>query len=91
MGGKAATRWGTHYLSGNVLEWCWDVYADYAKVEVTDPTGAPTGPDRVLRGGAWLLTEGSARAAYRFGTYPGYRFNFLGFRLSRTIPCHSGP
>jgi formylglycine-generating enzyme required for sulfatase activity len=86
VGGKAATRWGMHDLSGNVLEWCWDVSGDYVKGEVTDPTGAPTGPVRVSRGGSWNFTAGFVRAASRVRILPGSRVNYLGFRLSRTIP-----
>jgi len=85
VGQKQATRWGMHDLTGNVWEWCWDVFGDYVKGEVTDPTGAPTGPRRVSRGGSWVSTAGNARAANRGGRFPGVRVNSLGLRLSRTI------
>ena len=72
-------------MSGNVLEWTSDGYGDYGGSE-TDPAGASDGPVRVLRGGSWNLTADVARAAGRSWVSPGSRVNFIGFRLSRTIP-----
>ena len=85
VAGKRSTRWGVYDLSGNVWEWCWDVYGDYAECEATDPTGVLSGPLRVRRGGSWYGTAVYARAAYRDGSSPGDRGGLLGLRLSRTI------
>lgn len=54
-GQNSCNRLGIYDLSGNVYEWCYDLYADLI------PTGTftnPTGPDssetsRVIRGGSW--------------------------------------
>ena len=87
VGSYTANAYGLKDMSGNVFEWNWDIYNEtYPTGSVPDPTGATEGPDRVLRGGSWFFTAVFARAAYRGGEDPGYRFNFLGFRLSRTIP-----
>ena len=43
--------------------------------------------DRVDRGGAWSLAAVSARAAFRYGNYPGDRYTSLGFRLCRDLFC----
>jgi formylglycine-generating enzyme required for sulfatase activity len=85
VGGKTANAWGLRDMLGNVLEWTWDWYGTYPGT-VTDPLGASTGSGRVLRGGGWVNSAGSARAAFRVNRDPGYRDNTLGFRLARTAP-----
>ena len=40
---------------------------------------------RVYRGGSWNYAAVYARAANRYGSYPGIRVNFLGFRLCRDL------
>ncbi len=80
VGQKRANAWGMQDMLGNVFEWCSDWYkADITGVRV-DPTGAPSGVDRVCRGGSWGSAAVVCRAAYRFGSVPGIRSNNLGFR-----------
>jgi formylglycine-generating enzyme required for sulfatase activity len=86
VGQKRANAWGLHDVSGNVWEWCHDWYGDYASGVATDPQGAASGSSRVARGGGWGVNAQNARVARRFGYAPGSRYDFLGFRLSRTIP-----
>ena len=40
-------------MSGNVWEWCFDWYDNIEAGDVTDPQGAASGTDRVIRGGCW--------------------------------------
>ena len=87
VGSYTANAYGLKDMSGNVFEWNWDIYNEtYPTGSVPDPTGATEGPDRVVRGGSWYNTAGSARAADRSWGSPGFRNYILGFRLSRTIP-----
>ncbi len=87
VGKKSPNGYGLYDMSGNVWEWTWDIYNEtYPTGSVPDPTGATEGPSRVYRGGSWRGTAGSARAAFRLRLLPGSRLNYLGFRLSRTIP-----
>jgi formylglycine-generating enzyme required for sulfatase activity len=85
VGQKQANAWGLHDMSGHVLEWCWDWYGNYSGPS-TDPVGAQSGPNRVIRGGSWFYDPRFARVAHRFRVEPGSRDYDLGLRLVRTIP-----
>nr|WP_245579384.1 SUMF1/EgtB/PvdO family nonheme iron enzyme [Chitinilyticum aquatile] len=83
----AANGFGLYDLHGNVWEWVQDCYVDsYAGVR-SDGGAVETGScrSRVLRGGSWVNVPRYLRAAYRDGNSPGDRFNFVGFRLARTL------
>ena len=67
VGQKEANPWGLYDMHGNVSEWCWDWYGDYPDGAQTDPVGAASGNDRVLRGGNWYNSASQARSAYRLG------------------------
>jgi len=50
-----------------------------------NPTGPESGSLRVIRGGSWGHGADDCRSAYRRGSVPGGRPDFLGFRLSRKV------
>jgi formylglycine-generating enzyme required for sulfatase activity len=83
VGKKAANIWGLHDMHGNVWEWCWDWYGEYAAGSVSDPK-APA--FRVARGGGWHAFAQNLHSADRGGHDPGGRSNFLGFRVARSAP-----
>ena len=79
--------WGLCDMGGNVLEWAWDWYANsYTGAATTDPEGPASGTIRVRRGGGWNYDARDVRVALRFGGIPAARYNFLGFRLVRSVP-----
>ena len=66
---KRPNELGIYDMSGNVWEWCEDLY---------DPSGS----DRVSRGGSWHLNARYCRVTFRYWRTPDTRFNFLGLRLA---------
>ncbi len=82
VGTKAPNELGLYDMSGNVLEWCQDLYGSYSIISQTDPTGPSEGPGRVFRGGGWNNPTGFCRVSYRYGDFPSLYLNGLGFRLA---------
>ena len=81
--GLLRNRYDLFDMSGNVWEWTWDRYGDYADVPPgADPEGVSSGLDRVVRGGSWNNAAGYARVADRLDGNPGARIADLGFRLA---------
>jgi formylglycine-generating enzyme required for sulfatase activity len=66
VGGKAANSLGIYDMSGNVWEWCWDIYS---------------GSNRVLRGGDWVYDASYAAVSDRNNGSPYYTNNNGGFRV----------
>jgi formylglycine-generating enzyme required for sulfatase activity len=83
VGSFAANAWGLYDMHGNVWEWCWDWYGDYASGNQTDPMGASSGTSRVWRGGGWSNNGQFLRSAYRINLTPSNGHYSIGFRLLR--------
>jgi formylglycine-generating enzyme required for sulfatase activity len=83
VGEKRPNGMGLFDMSGNVCEWCQDVYGKYPDGAVVDPVGPDAGSPRVFRGGFWSCPTWSCRSACRDKLAPGLRLCLLGFRLAR--------
>ncbi len=68
VGLKKANDLGLYDMSGNVWEWCNDLYSS-------------EGSDRVMRGGSWLNFAIDCRVADRGSDAPSGRGDSAGFRL----------
>ena len=82
VGEKLPNELGIYDMSGNVLEWCQDLYGAYVSSSQINPKGAVSGTDRVFRSGGWNGVASSCRLSCRSGFAPNVRCNYLGLRLA---------
>lgn len=87
VGGKKANELGIYDLSGNVREWCQDVWHDNYQGAPTDGSAWDVGSKdvtrRLLRGGSWGSKPYDCLASDRLRSCSDDRFSFYGFRLAR--------
>jgi formylglycine-generating enzyme required for sulfatase activity len=83
VGTKSPNGLGIYDMSGNVWEWCEDVFDSnaYSKHARNNPVITSNGSAHVNRGGGWINIPRSVRAAFRFSYSAGSRIDDLGFRL----------
>ncbi|MDE6244643.1 MAG: formylglycine-generating enzyme family protein [Treponemataceae bacterium] len=100
VGKKKGNSLGIFDMSGNVREWCYDIYNnnpcsdDKSYIEdagentdsiIVNPRGAATGSQRVCRGGSWMREDFVCSVAYRASYEPGKAISSIGFRLARSL------
>ena len=83
VGTKTPNGLGIHNMSGNVSEWCLDLYSRfaYSKHERNNPVNLNDGSCRVVRGGSWNYGARDVRCTDRSIFVPEVRTNDIGFRL----------
>ncbi|MEA1885654.1 MAG: SUMF1/EgtB/PvdO family nonheme iron enzyme [Bacteroidota bacterium] len=88
VGQLKANKLGIYDMSGNVSEWCYDIYdADYYSISPEEnPMGAEKGTFRVIRGGSWLDREEYCTVYSRIRSFDLNKgYDNIGFRLVRPI------
>lgn len=79
---------GIYDMSGNVSEWCYDVYdADfYSSSPADNPMGPERGTSRVIRGGSWVDGEEYCTVYSRIKSFDLNKgYDNIGFRLVRLV------
>ncbi len=88
VGELQPNAWGFYDMTGNVMEWCADQYADYRldQKNKKDPKGADRSQLYVLRGGSWKSPRHECRVAARSENGKGVDKNSYGLRLVKLQP-----
>jgi formylglycine-generating enzyme required for sulfatase activity len=84
VAGKQPNTFGLYDMSGNVSEWCGDVYHNNYRGAPTDGSAWVSGGEpqkRVIRGGGWFDRAVYLRSAARFKDSSDYREYGIGFRV----------
>jgi formylglycine-generating enzyme required for sulfatase activity len=85
VGQKAFNELGIYDMSGNVWEWCSDLFSIYkAKTLVNPFKSYSSSSSRVIRGGSWSNNETYLRVSCRLSKEHEDAINTLGFRICRT-------
>jgi formylglycine-generating enzyme required for sulfatase activity len=84
VGTFPANGYGLSDMTGNAFEWCTDWFSStrYSSSALIDPTGPPTGTERISRGGAYHAVALYCRIAFRFRDHPSEPiYTASGFRV----------
>lgn len=81
VGMKLPNELGIYDMSGNVWEWCEDVFGRYTEEPQINPIRNSPGVNHVLRGGSWTRSSRLSRVSNRGYNKTDARYNYNGFRL----------
>jgi len=87
IGAKKPNELGVYDMSGNVFEWCNDMYDGFYYINSPErnPKGGTIAKDRVIRGGSWKNNSNVERTSFRGNIAAESRRNTTGFRLAQDI------
>ena len=77
---KKANELGIYDMSGNVLEWCDDIFSKYREIL---PPNKGKGDKRAARGDSVFTLANDCRVTCRYSLAQSFKDFYLGFRLAR--------
>ena len=83
---KLPNELGLYDMTGNVAEWCQDIYGPYQLSTRPDPCGADTGSFRIVRGGSFDNCIANSHLSVRRWYEPETSVGYIGFRVALTLP-----
>ena len=83
---KQPNELGLYDMTGNVSEWCQDIYGPYELSTRPDPCGADTGSFRIVRGGSYDNCIANSHLSVRCWYEPETSVGYIGFRVALTLP-----
>lgn len=84
-GMKAANELNLYDMTGNLYEWCWDIYGYFPGSPQTNPHGADSGTYRVVKGAGWKSDSYGSQLHIRCIGVPVHTGDGdFGFRAGRT-------
>ena len=86
VGRKHPNELGLYDMTGNVSEWCQDIYGAYRLSTLPNPCGADTGSYRVVRGGSYDECNANSHLSVRRWYVPETSVGYIGFRVAFTLP-----
>lgn len=86
VGRKRPNELGLYDMTGNVTEWCQDIYGPYTLCTQPDPCGPDTGSYRVVRGGSYDECNANSHLSVRRWHKPETSTEYIGFRIALTLP-----
>jgi len=84
VGEKLPNGRGIYDMSGNVHEWCSDLYGRYSKTTQTNPIGSNLSSEHVCRGGSWADDFVACRITNRSSALTTEKFKYIGFRIAKS-------
>lgn len=88
VGSYPPNAFALHDMAGNVWEWVSDWYSPnyYERAQYINPQGPESGLMRIVRGGAWVNSDGRyLRCAYRHKVPPDSYAYSIGFRVAYSL------
>lgn len=80
--GKRANGYGLYDMTGNVYEWCNDLYSSYHSYSQTNPTGGSASSERIIRGGSFEEDTSYCPVTFRNYLRSNVRSVAIGFRIA---------